>query len=59
MRKHYLQFTLGEKKTLDHTDDLSAVEGSDDIVFYETARAELNNIFEIFLKRVQVFLERQ
>ncbi len=38
------------EKTLDHTDDLSAVEGSDDIVFYESARAELNNILEIFKK---------
>ena len=35
-----------ERKTLDKTDDLSAVEGSDDIVFYETARAELNHILE-------------
>ncbi|ETI68131.1 SU10 major capsid protein [Neobacillus vireti] len=42
------------EKTLDHTDDLSAVEGSDDVVFYETARAELNNILEIFKKGASI-----
>ncbi|MBB6445628.1 SU10 major capsid protein [Bacillus benzoevorans] len=42
------------EKTLDHTDDLSAVEGSDEIVFYETARAELNNILEIFKKGASI-----
>lgn len=42
------------EKTLDHTDDLSAVEGSDDIVFYETARAELSNILEIFKKGASI-----
>lgn len=42
------------EKTLDHTDDLSAVEGSDDITFHETARAELSNILEIFKKGAQI-----
>lgn len=42
------------EKTLDQTDDLSAVEGSDDIVFYETARAELSNILEIFKKGASI-----
>lgn len=42
------------EKTLDHADDLSAVEGSDEIVFYETARAELNNILEIFKKGASI-----
>lgn len=43
-----------KEKTLDNTDDLSAVEGSDDIVFYESARAELNNILEIFKKGASI-----
>jgi len=38
------------EKTLDNTDDISAAEGSDTTVFYETARAELNNVLEIFKK---------
>ncbi|MFB5088632.1 DUF5309 family protein [Psychrobacillus sp. PGGUH221] len=42
------------EKTLDHTDDLSAVEGSDDITFHETARAELSNILEIFKKGASI-----
>lgn len=42
------------EKTLDNTEDLSAVEGSDDIVFYETARAELSNILEIFKKGASI-----
>lgn len=41
-------------KTLDNAEDLSAVEGSDDIVFYETARAELSNILEIFKKGASI-----
>jgi len=41
-------------KTLDNTDDLSAVEGSDTTVFHETARAELNNILEIFKKGASI-----
>ncbi|MBS3679946.1 DUF5309 domain-containing protein [Ornithinibacillus massiliensis] len=42
------------EKTLDHDEDLSAVEGSDEIKFYESARAELNNILEIFKKGASV-----
>lgn len=42
------------EKTLDDTADLSAVEGEDTTVFYETARAELNNILEIFKKGASV-----
>ncbi|KQL54061.1 phage capsid protein [Heyndrickxia shackletonii] len=42
------------EKTLDKTDDLSAVEGEDTAVFYESARAELNNILEIFKKGAQI-----
>lgn len=42
------------EKTLDHTEDLSAVEGSDDIQYFETARAELSNILEIFKKGASI-----
>ena len=42
------------EKTLDNADDISAVEGSDDIVFYESARAELSNILEIFKKGASI-----
>ncbi|MBD8006267.1 SU10 major capsid protein [Bacillus norwichensis] len=42
------------EKTLDHDEDLSAVEGSDEIKFYESARAELNNILEIFKKGASI-----
>lgn len=42
------------EKTLDNADDLSAIEGSDDITFYETARAELSNILEIFKKGASI-----
>lgn len=42
------------EKTLDTTDDLSAVEGSDEIQYFETARAELSNILEIFKKGAQI-----
>lgn len=42
------------EKTLDNAEDLSAVEGSEDIVFYETARAELSNILEIFKKGASI-----
>lgn len=38
------------EKTLDATEDISAVEGEDTTVFFESARAELNNILEIFKK---------
>lgn len=42
------------EKTLDNEADLSAVEGADTTVFYETARAELNNILEIFKKGASI-----
>ncbi|MGG4434259.1 DUF5309 family protein [Priestia megaterium] len=42
------------EKTLDTTNDLSAVEGSDEIQYFETARAELSNILEIFKKGAQI-----
>lgn len=42
------------EKTLNTLDDISAVEGSDDITFHESARAELNNILEIFKVGVQI-----
>ncbi|MFB7159376.1 DUF5309 family protein [Lysinibacillus sp. NPDC056232] len=42
------------EKSLSNDDDISAVEGADTTVFYESARAELNNILEIFKKGVQV-----
>ncbi|MGR9049229.1 SU10 major capsid protein [Halobacillus faecis] len=42
------------EKTLDHTEDLSAVEGEDTTTFYETARAELSNILEIFKKGASI-----
>jgi len=42
------------EKTLDNTDDISAVEGADTNVFYESARAELSNILEIFKKGASI-----
>jgi Family of unknown function (DUF5309) len=42
------------EKTLDSTDDISAVEGADTTEFFESARAELNNILEIFKKGAQI-----
>lgn len=42
------------EKTLDSTADLSAVEGEDTTVFFESARAELSNILEIFKKGASV-----
>ncbi|GAA0366942.1 SU10 major capsid protein [Bacillus horti] len=42
------------EKTLDNTEDLSAVEGADTTEFFETARAELNNILEIFKKGASI-----
>lgn len=42
------------EKTLDNTEDLSAVEGEDTTVFFESARAELNNILEIFKKGASI-----
>ncbi|OMP66877.1 SU10 major capsid protein [Domibacillus epiphyticus] len=41
-------------KTLNTLDDISAVEGSDDITFFESARAELSNILEIFKVGVSI-----
>lgn len=38
------------EKTLDQTEDISALEGAETTVFHESARAELNNILEIFKK---------
>ncbi|WP_394175605.1 SU10 major capsid protein [Guptibacillus hwajinpoensis] len=38
------------EKTIDNTDDISAVEGADTTEFYESARAELSNVLEIFKK---------
>jgi Family of unknown function (DUF5309) len=42
------------EKTLDSTDDISAVEGADTTEFFESARAELSNILEIFKKGAQI-----
>ncbi|MDN4070858.1 DUF5309 family protein [Paenibacillus vini] len=42
------------EKNLDTTTDIGAVEGSENPVFYESARAELNNILEIFSKGVSI-----
>lgn len=42
------------EKTLDSADDLSAVEGEDTTVFFESARAELSNILEIFKKGASI-----
>ncbi len=42
------------EKTLDSTADISAVEGAETSVFYESARAELSNILEIFKKGASV-----
>ncbi len=40
------------ERSLDDTQDISAPEGSDTTVFYESPRAELNNVCEIFKKGV-------
>lgn len=42
------------ERTLDDTEDISAAEGSETEVFYESARAELSNPLEIFKKGVSV-----
>lgn len=42
------------EKTLDTTDDVSAVEGADTKEFYTSARAELSNVLEIFKKGASV-----
>lgn len=43
-----------KQKTLNTLGDISSVEGSDDITYFESARAELSNILEIFKVGVQV-----
>lgn len=40
--------------TLDDTDDIGAVEGNKDIQFYQTGRAQLSNVAEIFQKGVSL-----
>lgn len=42
------------EKTLDETSDLSAKEGSDDLVVAQSARAQLSNVLQIFKKGAQV-----
>lgn len=42
------------ERTLDHTSDISQVEGSETTLFQESGRAELNNICEIFKKAASV-----
>lgn len=42
------------EKTLDSTSDISATEGSETNVFYQSARVEKNNVCEIFKKAVQI-----
>lgn len=42
------------EKTLSHDEDISAEEGSDTTVFYESARAELNNVLQIFKKGASI-----
>ncbi|EHL78973.1 DUF5309 domain-containing protein [Bacillus smithii] len=42
------------EKTLDKTDDISAVEGDETTVFQESARRELNNVLQIFKKGASI-----
>jgi hypothetical protein len=42
------------EKTIDNAEDLSAVEGEDTTVFYESAKAELSNVLEIFKKGASI-----
>ena len=42
------------EKTLSHDEDISAKEGAETTVYYESARAELNNVLEIFKKGVSI-----
>ncbi|AIQ41094.1 DUF5309 family protein [Paenibacillus sp. FSL R5-0912] len=42
------------EKSLDTTDDISVVEGNESPVFYESGRAELNNILQIFQKGASI-----
>ncbi|WP_066173371.1 SU10 major capsid protein [Bacillus marinisedimentorum] len=41
-------------KTLDQTDDISATEGADTTEFFESSRAELSNLLQIFKKGASV-----
>ncbi|OLN22906.1 phage capsid protein [Domibacillus antri] len=43
-----------KEKTFNTLGDISAVEGSDDITFFESARAELSNVLEIFKVGVSI-----
>lgn len=43
-----------KEKTLDDTDDISAVEGGDTTVFQQSAKREITNILEIFKKAVSI-----
>ena len=42
------------EKSLDTTSDIGAIEGNESPVFYESGRAELNNILQIFQKGVSI-----
>jgi Family of unknown function (DUF5309) len=42
------------EKTIDNAEDLSAVEGEDTTVFYESAKAELSNVLQIFKKGASI-----
>ncbi|WP_449355587.1 SU10 major capsid protein [Virgibacillus natechei] len=42
------------EKTLSHDEDISAAEGADTTEFAESARAELNNVLEIFKKGASI-----
>ncbi len=43
-----------KEKTLDDTDDISAIEGGDTTVFQQSAKREITNILEIFKKAVSI-----
>ncbi|MEK6990462.1 DUF5309 family protein [Paenibacillus sp. FSL K6-1566] len=42
------------EKTYDNTEDVSVVEGNDNPTFYQSGRAEMNNVLELFQKGVSV-----
>lgn len=48
------KITTWREKSLDNTEDISQVEGSETTVFQNSARAEKNNVCEIFKKAVSV-----
>ena len=48
------KITTWREKTLDNTEDITVTEGSETDVFQSSARAEKNNICEIFKKAVSV-----